>query len=115
MFCMYCFVSCQLDFLCHKIASHDTFQVLQTIPIVAILVWLLEKVSKGNYFKKIIAWFGMISLESYLFNVYLNAFTKQIGLNSYLLVIISGIILSVIFHYLSEKLISKIKLIINLK
>lgn len=102
-------------FLCHKIASHETFQVLQTIPIVAILVWLLEKVSKDNYFKKIIAWFGMISLESYLFNVYLNAFTKQIGINSYLLVIISGIILSAIFHYLSEKLINKIKLIINLK
>ena len=95
--------------VCHKICPEHTFQILQALPILALISWIFEHMPKESYIYNLLAWFGTLSLESYLCNVYLCAFTKQMGIHSYILVVVAGITLSLIYQWLGAAIIHKIK------
>ena len=49
---------------------------LIVLPIVVLLIIVLEKTSTHGIFYRFVTWMGMISLESYLANIYLPAIAK---------------------------------------
>lgn len=86
-------------------------------PILLFCIFILEEVYEQNPFQKFVSWMGLVSLESYLANIYLCGLVRdradKIGYSlmlegkylEYFLIIVLGIFLSVIVHQISMSLI----------
>lgn len=96
-----------LYYLSHNLFPNDKFQIFLVLPIISMMIWLLEKVSNEKL-NNTLVWISRISLESYLCNIYLCVFTKQIGIYSYIFVIVAGFILSIIFNRTSVLILQRI-------
>ena len=86
--------------------------------LIVIFSWVIDVICKTKYAVSFISWMGAVSLESYLANIYLCKLVKDvmsrfIGVGEgifighyieYLVIIILGLFLSAIVHYMSEKI-----------
>ena len=92
-------------FFVHKFIGKDIFMNWCKVPfLIVAFVFALRHVHTNSMVLKFIYWMGVVSLESYLANIYLcgavSDFSKRIGWNDigsymqYLMVIVLGIILS---------------------
>lgn len=108
-----------LYFVIHQINS-NIFAWWCLVPIILIFVVLLFENINANAISKFIYWMGVVSLESYLANIYLCKFIKdvinRIGENvffsghyvEYLCIVILGILISKIINKLSGLIIRSV-------
>ena len=104
----YILVACALSLILYKFFGVYT---ALTIPILAILGYSIVTICKSHITNDILTFFGKISLESYLTNIYLGALLKgvdfgHVGYGNYLmytLVLLIGIPLAYIVNKISNK------------
>ena len=105
-------LSISVYLILHILFPHKYFSWLLEFPIMGVFVMLIDK--KGNY-KKIFVFWGVLSLESYLANIYLmHLFETFQSDNSYIcstnlnVVYIIILVLGTIIAYLTNKIVKKI-------
>lgn len=92
-------------FLVHRLVSKDLFMDWCKVPyLIAFFVLILRHINKEGVVHRFIYWMGIVSLESYLANIYLcgavSDYAKRVGWNDtggymgYLLVIVLGVFVS---------------------
>lgn len=107
-------------FIVHKFVGKDVFMNWCKIPFLLVaFVYVLRWLNKKKSIYKFICWMGVVSLESYLANIYLCGavfdFSKRIGWNDtgcyivYLLVMVLGVLFSWIVNVFSCKMICRTK------
>lgn len=107
-------------FFVHKIISKNIFMGWCQIPFfLVVFVYILRYLKQKKTIYRFICWMGVVSLESYLANIYLCGaifdFSKRIGWNDagcymeYLLVMVLGILLSWIVNHFSCRINNRIK------
>lgn len=110
-----------LYYFINTLTSHEAnTEWCLVLPALTIYVILLEKLNKASYVYNFISWMGLVSLESYLANIYLCATLKQSvmpfrddytiltgGYLEYTIVILFGILLSYLINILSKQIILK--------
>lgn len=92
-------------FLVHWLVSKDLFMNWCKVPyLIAFFVLILRHIKKDGVVHRFIYWMGLVSLESYLANIYLcgavSDYAQRVGWNDYgryaeyLMVIVWGIAIS---------------------
>ena len=112
---VYVIISSFLYFLTNAIPYHITSACFTTIPLVFVFVWIVNL--SINWANRLFAFFGRISLESYLFNVTLPYFVFMISWENtklgqgryfpYFLIILLGTFLSVIVNRIVKVILIK--------
>lgn len=104
----------------HRFISRDINMYWCLVPpLIVCLAWFLDKLAKDGRLFKFISWMGVVSLESYLANIYLGGVgtvqdaISRLPLNDnilyghyleYFCVVLIGLFLSYIIHEMTEKL-----------
>lgn len=103
----------------HQLIDKDIFMGWCLIsPLLLFLVFILEQISERNKIYRFISWMGLVSLESYLANIYLcglfRDYADKISYSpiltgkclEYFLIVVLGVFLSAIVHKISMRFVS---------
>lgn len=109
-------------FFTHHFINENLFMWwILVLPIVIIYIYILESLNKQHRIYSFISWMGSISLESYLTNIYLCKYIKEIVIKynnetiftghylDYIAIILLGLFLAYIVNITSHKITSNIK------
>ena len=110
---------CLLSFiLVHRFISKNVFMDWCKVPFLVMpFVLVLKYMNRNKFLYRFVSWMGIVSLESYLANIYLcgavSDFAKRTGWNDYgcyaeyLIVIVLGMTISWVIHKMSDLISNK--------
>ena len=112
----------------HEFINKNTpTQWCLVLPVLTVLILSIEYIRNKKFVYHFISWMGIVSLESYLANIYLCNMLKEIfsplranyplltnGYLEYSLVILLGILLSLLINKMSMPIVAKLDTLIKI-